>query len=541
MIDAFVSRLERAPLTVAGFLAGFSGLIFVRFFLETLSSPIIGNHLPVDAVTLVHYGLFFLAAYLVLALIIGTFTKEQKEANTLLLFGFIIIWLPPVIDLLVTGGAGRTLAYLFVSPSELVPHLIAFFGPVGTGGVTLGIRIEIVIALVSIAWYVYRARRSLLAAAAAAAASYIALFVLLALPSIIYAIAVLFGAPGASIVSFLEIAIVQSGLLTNVVPGNLISVSPFAAFGTGFSALMSVIFVPLIAGLCLLMFRRLDPGSFNAHARNIRPERLLHYLAILAFGAWFGLGAGSVAHAWSDVLGFVSLIIAFSAAWIFAVATNDMADETIDAISNAGRPLIVKAVTREQMREIACVALIASLAAAWAAGLYPFFFVLVFTACYFVYSVPPLRLKRVPFLSSLIIGLISLSVALAGFFFTSSEKSLSAASPLLMLGVVVMYTLAAHVRDLKDIDGDKAAGVYTVPVLVSVRFGRAAAHQFTGALLALAFLLSPLFFPVPGLWYLAVPAALLGYLACMRTPYDERYIFLIYFGYLAAAALLSFA
>lgn len=539
MISSLISRLEHTTFTLTGFILGFSALIFVRFFLEALSSPTVSRNLSIDPTTLIHYALFYLATYLTLALIIGFFTRNYRAASALLLFCFLVIWLPPAFDLISSGGIGRTMAYLFAEPPQLLSRFLTFFGPLNAYGITLGIRIEIALALVFVTGYVYRVRRNVLLALAAALTSYLALFFLVALPSSIYALSLALGGDTATIIAFLDSALMTSGTVINALTGTVVPATPVIAFEVGFNKLMSLIFIPLIILLATVLCYKLDSRVVLAHVRNARPERLAHYIFLVLFGAFLGM-AGRTGYAWPDALGLLSLVIAFAAAWMHAVAVNDLEDEAIDSVSNTKRPLITNVISRSHMKESAFAFLVLSLLAAWTAGYHSLFFLCAFIACYYVYSAAPLRLKRVPALSSLLIACAAASALLAGLFFSVPEKIFDAIPMTAVLGVVVCYALAVHMRDLKDIDGDVVGNVRTVAVLLHKRFGLRVAHHAIGALVALSFFLSPFFFPIPYLWLVAVPAGVLGYVACSVLPYKEYRVFCVYFAYLLFAAVLLF-
>ncbi len=150
----------------------------------------------------------------------------------------------------------------------------------------------------------------------------------------------------------------------------------------------------VVGGAWLFMAR---PDIARAVLRNIRPERLAHFIIFAVLGGLLALMLGARV-AWTG-LDIVTLLVAFltiTSAWIFAVATNDLCDEDIDAVSNSERPLITGSLQGGDMRDVALVSGLMTLLGGCALGSYSLFFILVFSAAYYVYSVPPLRLKRVP-------------------------------------------------------------------------------------------------------------------------------------------------
>ncbi len=525
MIERIFSLIERTPLTLAGWAAAFAGIVMIRVVLESVSSPSSGGFPALDPFTVVHYGLFYVAMYLLLALVIGAFTRNYASASKVLLFGMPVIWLPPLLDLVLTKGS--TMTYLF--STNLLQDFLSFFGPLSSG-ITLGIRIEIALALLFVVWYVYRARKSLVQAVLAAVATYAAMFLITALPSVFYALA----NGGVGVLPYLANVMRSSLLGVGMLPGNVVPLSDTIALELMFNKLMSLVYVVLCAVLGILLSYKLAPRKVRAHAHNIRPLRMLQFVCLVLLGALVGFAGATLV----DMLALLVLVVGWCAAWLYAVCVNDVADEDIDAVSNAERPLIQGTLSRADFNDAGVLFLLFSLLAAWSAGYYSFIFLLAFTACYYVYSAEPLRLKRFPIVASALIALASLFSLFAGYFLLSPEKTFAAVPLLGVVGVLVCFTLGVNVRDLKDIAGDRAAGIATIPTIIAARFGERAAFQVTGALLALAFFASALFFPVPYLWASATAAALAGYYACVRMPYKEQLVALVCALYFIAALSL---
>ncbi|HYD93038.1 MAG TPA: UbiA family prenyltransferase [Candidatus Paceibacterota bacterium] len=537
MLEAVLAAMERTKLTVASILVGVGLVSFIRSMLEALEAPTTTGYFPLDPFTLVHYFLFYLAAYLLLALVLTSFVEKRNAAAAALLAGLPLLWLPPIIDFVVSGGSGFRMTYLFVEPAQLLLAFLTFGGPLSDTGVTIGIRVEFVLALLFVGYYVYRATRSIARGLVAAVSAYIVMFALVALPSILYGVYLLLpGAASIGPVAFLAEALRSSAVDTNALPAVFATTTALVAFELGFNKVLSLLCAVLIAVAAPLLALRLAPGAVGAHFANSRPTRVLNYVALLAIGALAALKAG-VLPGWLDVFAGLVLVLSWYAAWMFAVCVNDIADEDIDRISSPERPLISNTLSRASLNESGYAFLTFSLLGAWSVGYYPFIFLLAFTAAYYVYSAPPLRLKRVPGLASALIALASLFTVLAGWFLLATGPH-DVLSPLVFAGFVICFALGVNVRDLKDIDGDAAAGIATLPTIISKRFGRQAAFHITGAVLALAFLLTPLFFPVRNLLLAAVPVAVFAYLACIRKPYQEHLVALVCFIFFISSLFL---
>ena len=89
---------------------------------------------------------------------------------------------------------------------------------------------------------------------------------------------------------------------------------------------------------------------------------------------------------------------------------------------------------------------------------------------------------------------------------------------------------------MKDVRGDKAAGVKTVLVL----FGDVWGPRVVGLLAFLSFLLVPVFAGIPVLFASAIPAGFVSYYFINKKPYSEKPIVKTYFFFVLASILLLF-
>ena len=96
---------------------------------------------------------------------------------------------------------------------------------------------------------------------------------------------------------------------------------------------------------------------------------------------------------------------------------------------------------------------------------------------------------------------------------------------MVMFGILVCYTLLFNAKDLKDAEGDKTGGIYTIPSI----YGSKKGGKIVGVLFGLSFLLAPLFFSFPFLYVLSIPAAVAGYFLVTKFPQKEKYLFGLYF------------
>lgn len=535
MIDRLLESIKNQPMNISQWLAGFVGIFFIRFILETFSSPTNTGVIASDPYTLIHYGLFFLTIMLGTMFILGYFSKDYPSAPKLILFSLPIIWLGPIIDIILSFGNGYKMTYLFKSHSLLLLDFFKFFSPEFMTGATYGIRIEIIIILAGIGFYIWKKSKNIVQSFLAILITYIFIFILAAMPGIIYTISDLNNTPGTQteIVSYLEKTMLQSNISHNTVHDGLLSVSRSRFIELGFNKLMSQILFIISTILLVAWSYKSYPEKFKSVLKNMRPERTMFYVLLLILGMSYAYLGGEYLSSWIDVLGIICMIISWIAVWMYAVHMNDIADIEIDKTSNPNRPLVQNKLSFNEMHQIGFIWLAVAIIGSWSAGFYQFIMVLIYISASHTYSVPPLRLRRVPVLASFIISIACLTTILAGFFFVSSNKSIQSFPLPIAIGIIIIFTLAVNIRDLKDVAGDKKEGIKTLPVIFYPN-----EHRLLGFIMAISFLLVPLFLSFYLLYIISIPAAIIGYKTINHKPYTEKNIFILILVYIILVILL---
>ena len=154
-------------------------------------------------------------------------------------------------------------------------------------------------------------------------------------------------------------------------------------------------------------------------------------------------------------------------------------------------------------------------------GMREFEIILVFMANYFLYSMPPLRLKRVPVFSKLVIGVNSLLTFILGYGFFTGQTMVPIVFPVFFL---VFLAASANFIDLKDRDGDIAAGIKTLPVIV----GMPLAQKFIGGAFFLTYLAAYAVFSLAGCFWICLGAGALQFVLVNRRDYDERLVLAVH-------------
>lgn len=523
----FLEKIKSSPTTISQWILGFLGIFLVRYIFESLSSPTSSGVMPSDPYTVIHYGLFFITTLIGLIIITGYFTQNYIGSSKILLFGFPIIWLGPILDIILSSGNGYKMGYIFSSHSELFFDFFRFFTPQFMAGATYGIRIEIFLILCGIGWYVWMQEKNIIKSIFAVFLSYVFIFLMASLPGLIYTFSHLNEAsvPSQNVVIYIADQIIDSNILHNTLHEGINSVTPFRFIELGFNKLLSQILFIISFLLGIILLRKINIEKFNLIIKNSRLERIFFYISLLFLGMGFAYfrGNGSLT-SWIDILGIISLIISWVGLWMYAVHINDIFDSEIDKISNSDRPLAVGSMNSNEMQETSYIWLAVALLGSWSVGFYPFIMSLIYISTSYIYSAPPLRFRRFPIMSSFLISIACLVTIMSGFFFVSVDKRIQTFPIVLAMGIIVMFTLATNVRDLKDVEGDSKEGVMTIPTLFKKK-----GIKIVGLLFALSFISAPFFLSLNLLYITAIPAGIIGYILINKKPYREKRVFLLYF------------
>jgi chlorophyll synthase len=524
-MEKIKEKLSLIEITPIQWLVSFSGVLMVRFFLETLSDPTSSGIAPFDVPTLIHYFLFFLfvdiAIILLLQIVIPTWRKIIPQ---LVLFSTAITYLAPIVDWVVSGGKGFVMTYIIDSPVNMLRSFLTFFGGNLFYGVTIGMRVEIIIVVIAIGFLVYRVSKNLPKSLFSMLMTYLIIFISGTVPGIIPAVANIFTDQYLTNSQFIQLSIIHSASLANNIFGTLRYESYQQMIETGFNLMIGRIFLVLTIITVGLWFYKNFRKQFIVVFKNLRPERIGHYIFLVILGVVVAYNQVPFSLNWNDWLVFTTLILSFFLSCMYAISVNDIEDVNIDRISSKDRPLPSGALSQHEMKNIGIIFLVLALVSGYLSGYYAFFCVLIFNALYYIYSAKPIRFKRVPILSAFIIGLCCLTAIFAGFFTFSQVKIVSVFPDSLIVGIVGIFFLAQHIKDLKDIEGDRAEGIITIPTM----FGPVWGARIVGILVALAYFIVPLIMDKTVVIFGVIPAAVASYLIAVKKPFIERPIFIVY-------------
>jgi homogentisate phytyltransferase/homogentisate geranylgeranyltransferase len=433
MANRVISGIEDTRVPFVCFVFTFLFAVTIRNFLEPFST-----HDIISSVRYTHYYLFhiLLASTLIVLLRIATQSPLKKVARVVLV-SYIIVIIPPLLDLLITRGAGLWETYLVPGAhSQLLLRFFTFFGEFKDLGVTFGQRVEIGLALVGCFLYVCAKRRSLIRGIWYTFLAYAIIFCYFITPFIFKVITELIG-----------FVYVYSDKL-------------FINFYCVISILVGIV-------LAILANRQ----YFLIILRDMRLLRVLYFLSIFAVGIALGLSAAAFGITLDKVFHFIFIAFSIVCAFMYSVITNNFADYEIDKISNPGRPLFNATINIEVYQRLAWLFLGLALFYAAIVNFTTLFLMALFIGNYYLYSIPPIRFKRVPFFSKLAISINALALTMLGFFTITGQvygvpsiQYPSIIFPIYLIG----FTAMANVIDIKDYLGDKQSGIKTLPVILGL-------------------------------------------------------------------------
>lgn len=288
--------------------------------------------------------------------------------------------------------------------------------------------------------------------------------------------------------------------------------------------MLITLFLLLLAPLPAVILLLVNPKTFRELLRDLRLGRIVHYYLLFIFGfVCFRHTPDQLLETRTTVI-LDALLYFFCLLYaaVFAIATNNKEDLEIDQLTNTDRPLVRGTIATRPYLRIATISLLFSVLLS--ALIHPAFLITIvgISLIYYLYSCKPFRLKRYVFLAKLLIGFNSLLAAVCGFVLAGGKWN---EFPVFWLVfILVPVSLMANFIDLKDTQGDRAAGIKTLPVLLGERNARLLIGAFT--LLAYGFVF--FYFQSPWISILLTLTCFAHLFLLFRQPYREKPLFLLH-------------
>jgi len=198
---------------------------------------------------------------------------------------------------------------------------------------------------------------------------------------------------------------------------------------------------------------------------------------------------------------------------------NDIYDEEIDRVQNRKTPVTLGVDKKFYLRFGAFIALFSVLLSIYI-GLMCFLLNIIFLFLGFVYSSPPIRIRKYP-LSTSFIGIGAVIAFLMGYTPTEINS-------LIMKMIFILFvatTIGTNVKDLKDYEGDKRAGIKTLFTV----FGKENGKKISSLLLFFSLLSPIILLPYPFYVGLFILLAVLSVVIFQKTEEFRLVIIIVLF------------
>ncbi|MDD5463672.1 MAG: UbiA family prenyltransferase [Candidatus Moranbacteria bacterium] len=516
------------PLSIQKVAASLFALVLMRTFLEFFSNPDPSGFIFGWETTYLHFPLFYFLLFLFFTLILLLLTRKTIDRIwNFLLPSFILILLPPVIDLFSKDNQVTAISYIATEPQNFISLFFKFPQFSTQPGITMGIQITAFLILSLLGLFILKNTSNIFKSAIGVLSGYLFLFFCAIIPSIV-ALPYIWQNQIDSAEKLYNLAL-NSGLIQvtrQALPLSLTTTNQQAFFHAIFMAqafwLLIVIQLFFIFILPNLKYRKMLLENFPY-------TRIIYWTFIALIGIYLSQKTFVTVELtnFTTLVSFATIFLLGVLNTLFAVCINDIEDIKIDIISNSKRPLANNDVSLSQWKNFSYVLLILIVLGLATINVAVIFFFILTQMAYYIYSARPLRLKRHFVSSSIIIGLASVTVAMAGFFFVSADQHI-AAFPLRAIFIIgFVFAIFSNMKDIKDYAGDKQEHMQTMPVV----FGLENSKKIIALLYAIVFISLPFLINTPSLLFFSVLCTFFTTYLFTKKQYQEKYIFLVLFFY----------
>jgi 4-hydroxybenzoate polyprenyltransferase len=458
ILDDVSSKKTNFLIWFLAFLATIALRVYIEKFIASPSlqmSEVIIEYL--------HNFLFFLILFLIIWLICSQILKENplKLAN-IMQWGFWIILLPPLLDIVKTGGEVYWSFYVLNDINGVLVQFLTFFGDAPSGIVYYGTKITFTLAILFVFFLIFIKSKSFWKAIGGGFLTYLAIFFMGNFPNIFVFAYNAFG----KIKPVTEIKIYEIIQFFGA-PSKIFGLE-YQSLKYAFAYNLDLIYLLFLSILVPMIFFISDRQKFWAVFHNMRWPQIVYHGGLFLIG--MGLGLLSYPENYSlnifSVAAVLALLNSTNLAWMASVVVNDIYDYNIDAISSPWRPLQQKIFTTSEYKNFGIIVFILSLLGGLIVGVKFMALLLVYQILAYFYSADPYRLKKLPVLATFLSTVTALVILFMGFTLVSGDQNIQGLSGKIVVLLLLSFTLSLPIKDFKDIAGDKRYQIWTIPVLL---------------------------------------------------------------------------
>ena len=488
-LNRFISNLERSKISLLGFVLSFFAIVFIRNVLENLFEL---PHAIEPFSIFLHYTIFYIALFLGFVLLLKLLSGQRIEnVSKVVLFFWGLMLLYPLFDWFLSFGQSFKLTYLIAGIDEIASNFFTY--GYYTDSFSLGQKVVVFVALLLSATYVWKKTSNALKTVIAFFSSYLLIAFYCTLPS--WILFLTYSLHGPFPMDIVSIAISHTQIILLVL--------------VAIQLLLWLFFFDRKKAFCLL--------------KNLQLLRLSHYLLMAFFGL---LVFQNVFNQPPTLLSFFTFLLSGFFAFQASVVFNDLADHSIDKKSNKKTPLTQKVFSQKELLYLAFFESLLSLLFALTVSFAVFSIIFAMLLFSWIYSMPPLRLRRLPFISIFVLALISLLVVFAGFY-ASGANSIALFPFNFSLLILIFVFLGFNAKDLKDFNAEKELGIKSLPVLFGLNKSRKIISLFIAIAYLSAFVLTGVLLLLPFALFFAV----LSHFLLTKAKTGEIPILLAYFAF----------
>jgi hypothetical protein len=482
-----LAKLEDTSTPLLFYFLNLFAFILIENFLEVFSDPgfvsfklfPFSHRLAIPASTSIaihvsHCSLWWFAVVLLFPIVFALITKENidKTLRVVLSFSWLII-LTPIIDLILSQGKGINIHYL--SPRKITDLLSI---PLE---LTPGENLTAIIAIILVFSYCFIKTRRIIKALIGTILISLGVLIAFLLPFIIKQLAGIFQ--------------IKINRITPVLVTRLLI---FAIF----------------TELCLISYLRAKK-YFLSVLKSMGLFKTLHFILIFILGMLLfkaHIGRLILENIGSFILSVISILLV----WALANIISEL---------NSQEPL------NSKHSKVAIGVFLAATASAISINFTTLYFILLAISASIIYLLPPIKLKRFPLISKILISFNLFLLVLLGWLFAGGE--ILEFPNIFTIFFLVFFTLCMNFMDIKDYITDKKTGLRTLPV----EFGEKRAKFLIGFTVLITYIAAPWLFLEKMLLLPALILGLLQFYLINRKNYKETYVFLVYLLSLVAILL----
>ncbi|MFA6159899.1 MAG: UbiA family prenyltransferase [Parcubacteria group bacterium] len=482
-IENFLNDLLEKKASLLSWIMAFLSIIFIRIFIEqflALAKPILPYEVVIEYVqSFYFFSLTIILIWLILSLILKI--KPQK-LSFIFISSLLLVPLPPLIDIIKTGGEAYWSFYLFSSPSELWLQYRTVFGHLPSAIVYFGTKITFLGVILLLTFLIWLRTKSYLKTIGGAIIIYSMLFFMGGFPSFFYY--------GYNLIfpkkSFFEIKSFEIFEFFGS-PNKILGVD-FQNFKYAVAYRLDFIYFILLIALLALLFWRIDRQKFIAVWKNARFPQLAYHSGLF----FVGMAIGALNYPQNSrfdlfsILVVLVVLISIWLAWLASVVVNDLNDFAIDSVSNPERPLQKRIFMRDEYTHLAWLFFLLSVIGTLSVGFSFMVLIIVYQIIAWAYSAPPFRLKKFPIVGTFVSSVALLMILFLGYILMSDNQTIYSLSLRIIFLMLISGTICLPIKDFKDITGDARDNVWTLPVI----FGEKKARLIVAMNLFISFMLS---------------------------------------------------